>query len=1457
MLNKIIQFSLRNKLIIILLILGLVGWGAYSVTQLPIDAVPDITNNQVMVITSSPSLSAPDVERFITVPIEQATRNVPGVTEQRSFSRFGLSIVTLVFNETTDVYWARQQVTERLNQVQSEIPAGMGTPTLGPVTTGLGEVYQYAVRPLPGYEKKYDLTKLREIQDWIVRRQLLGTEGVADVSSFGGNLKQYQVAISPEKLKALHLTIDDVYNALQQNNQNAGGAYIEKGPQVLFIRSEGLVQNMDDIAKVVIRKDGNIPVLVRDVAEVQMGHAIKYGAMVYNNEGEVAGAVVMMLKGANSSKVIKGIKDKVAEIQKTLPKGVVIEPFLDRTKMVNNAIGTVEHNLAEGAIIVVFVLVLFLGNIRAGLIVASVIPLAMLFAIIMMNLFGVSGNLMSLGALDFGMIVDGAVIIVEAVMHHIRSNKNYQHALKLSSAQMDGEVESASERMMHSAAFGQIIILIVYLPILSLQGIEGKMFRPMAQTVSFAVIGAFLLSLTYIPVITSLTLSKKVSHKDSFSDKMVNKITRFYQPLLKKVLNHAKPIVVVAFLCFASAAYLLTTLGGEFIPQLEEGDFAVDTRLLTGTSLSRTVDVTQKTAGVLLKGFPEVQKIVTKIGSGEIPTDPMPMNAADMMVILKPKAEWTSAKTFPELADKMTKALEVVPEVATGFSYPVQMRFNELMTGSKQDVVCKIFGDDLDSLSNYNDRLMQIIKTLNGAKDLYEETVTGVAQMVVTYNRDAIARYGANISDVNRVLQSAYAGSTAGFVFENDRRFDLVIRMNDKQKQDVNEIGNLLVNLPNGNQIPLNQLASVKIQDGPYQIQREDARRRITAGFNVRGRDVQSIVQELQQKVQKQLKLPAGYYITYGGQYENLQHATARLEIAVPIALLLIFLMLFFAFNKLRYCVLIFSAIPLSIIGGVVALWLRSMPFSISAGVGFIALFGVAVLNGIVLISEMNRLRKEEGLTDLTQVVLQATATRLRPVLMTATVASLGFLPMALSNGAGAEVQRPLATVVIGGLITATMLTLFVLPSLYLLIEKRFENKKNNDKMKKGSIISVLMIGILIPLFSPAQQSLSLENALQLAHANNLQLSANRLNERYNELMTGTATMLPKTLLTGDFGQVNSGQFDNKLSVSQSFSFPSVYKKEKQVLIDQWKSSQIQTQLQQATLDQWVRTAYLQLEYIDAKQKLLGKTDSLYSRMQKIAALRHSQGESPLLEKATFDNELAQIQLQQQLLVSDKLSAQAQLAALLNEKQLPEIADTLSEQTKLYDTALLQKHPFLEYYRQQQKMASDLTISEKAKLSPDLLLGYSNQSFVGWQMDKAGQDNFYDWKHRFSSGQIGVAVPLFNKSQKNKIKAAQANEKLAEANYRVAEQQLTVQLQQCLLLFQKNSKAIQYYKASALPQATIIVENASKQYTSGAINYLDWVMLMRNALNIQSQYIDQLNAMQMDVIQLEYLLSAN
>lgn len=1038
MIDKIIHFSIKNKLIIGIFTLGLVAWGVYSLSRLPVDAVPDITNNQVQVITLSPSLAAQEIERLITFPIEQTMAVIPEIAEIRSMSRFGLSVVTIVFHDDIDIYWGRQQVNEKLGEAKSNIPPGIGTPEMAPVSTGLGEIFQYVIHPKKGYEEKYDAMELRTIQDWIVRRQLLGTPGVAEVNSFGGLLKQYEIALDPNKLRSYNLGINDIFTALERNNQNTGGSYIDKKPNAYFIRSEGLISSVDDINKIVVdNTSSGLPVLIRDVAEVRYGQANRYGALTRNADGEAVGAIVMMLKGENSNTVVGRIKEKMEQIKKTLPEGVEIEVFLDRSEFVGRAVHTVTKNLIEGALIVIFVLVLFLGNFRAGLIVASVIPLSMLFAISLMYVFGVSGNLMSLGAIDFGIIVDGAVIIVEATMHHLGLSK----INRLTQDQMDDEVYDSARKIRSAAAFGEIIILIVYLPILALVGIEGKMFKPMAQTVSFAILGAFILSLTYVPMACALFLNKNVIHKRNISDRMMDFFQRIYSPVIHGALRKKFLTVATAIVLLIISIFIFSRMGGEFIPTLEEGDFALETRLLTGSSLSQTIDKVTQASDLLLKEYPEIKQIIGKIGAAEIPTDPMPIESCDLTILLKDKSEWVSASSREELANKMAETLEAIPGVSFGFSQPIQLRFNELISGVRQDVGIKIFGEDLDQLTSLSQEIGKLVTSIEGAKDLYVEKVTGLPQIVVSIDRDQVARFGLDVETINQALSTAFAGQSAGLVYEGERRFDLVVRLNQQSRQGIEDVQNLFITTPNGNQVPLQQLAKVEFKLGPNQIQREDAKRRIIVGFNVRGRDIASVVEDVQKQIDAKIKFPTGYFITYGGQFENLKEAQARLSIAVPVALLLIFLLLYFTFGSLKQSALIFTAIPMAAIGGVFALLLRGMPFSISAGVGFIALFGVAVLNGIVLIAQFNRM-KNEGMTDLHEIVIHGTAIRLRPVLMTALVASLGFLPMALSSSAGAEVQKPLATVVIGGLITSTLLTLVVLPVLYIYFERGF--KKSN-----------------------------------------------------------------------------------------------------------------------------------------------------------------------------------------------------------------------------------------------------------------------------------------------------------------------------------------------------------------------------------------------------------------------------
>jgi cobalt-zinc-cadmium resistance protein CzcA len=1440
MLNKIISFSVKNKLIIGLFVLALIGWGTFEVTRLPIDAVPDITDNQVQVITVSPSLGAPDVERLITFPIEQSCSNIPGLKQIRSFSRFGLSLVTIVFTDETDVYWARQQISERLQQVQQEIPAGVGSPAMAPVTTGLGEIYQYVVRPLPGYEGKYSPMELRTLQDWVVRRQLLGTPGVADVSSFGGQLKQYEIAVKPGQLKANNISIADVFDALEKNNENTGGAYIEKGPTVLYIRSEGLTKGIDDIEKIVVKTlDNGMPVLIRDVAVVQLGAATRYGAMCFNDKGEVAGAVVMMLKGENSSAVIKRVKDKVAIIQKSLPEGVVIEPFLDRTKMVNNAIKTVETNLVEGALIVVFVLVFFLGNLRAGLIVSSVIPLSMLFAIILMNKFGVGGNLMSLGAIDFGLIVDGTVIVVEAILHRFTHSKHFRKLGTIDQATMDAEVNASTGTMIKSAVFSQIIILIVYIPILSLQGIEGKMFKPMAFTVAFAILGAFLLSITYVPMMSALFLSKKISHKPSMADRMMTWLERRYQPALTRMMKFPKAIIAGTLLLFALAVVILGNMGGEFIPELEEGDFAVETRLLTGSNLNTTINATQKAAAILLKKFPEVEKVVTKIGSAEIPTDPMPLEASDMMVILKDKKEWTSASTFDELSEMMSKELAVVPGVSVGFQFPVQMRFNELMTGARQDVVCKIFGEDLDSLALYANKLGEVIKTVDGAINLYVETVTGMPQVVINYNRDAMAKYGLNVSDINRVVNTAFAGQSTGLVYEGEKRFDMVVRLADDARKDLSDVQHLLIPTRQGIQVPLEQVATVEEIEGPNQIQREDTRRRIIVGFNVTGRDVQTIVKELQQQVTAKLTLPPAYSIVYGGAFENLTAAKERLSLVVPVALLMIFMLLYFAFNSVKQGLLIYTAIPLSAIGGIFALWMRDMPFSISAGVGFIALFGVAVLNGILLVSEFNRLKKE-GWTDVRRVVLHGTKSKLRAVLMTALVPSLGFIPMAVSNGAGAEVQKPLATVVIGGLIISTMLTLFVLPVFYILFEKGFKY------FKPGKTAAAVLIFLLFaaPATLQAQQPITATEAVELALKNNLHIQAAKLGEQYYQSLKKSNLDIDKTNVGIEYGQLNSVANDNRFTISQGIQFPTVYKHQRSINNTNIVLSKISTLQQEYELKAQVRQTFYAILVLQQKKQLLLEADSIYKAFLEKAALRFKAGDIDALEKSTTENQRIQIANQLRILETDEEVKLHQLSTLLNtrEKVMPAGAEPVYHLTEMPDSGYLARTPAMAMRQQLLERSVQENKLEKSRLLPTLNLGYNNTSIIGYQ--RVGNDEkYFGGGDRFSSVSAGVGIPLFSSGQRARIRASNIFIQQQQRELEATQQQLETALRNATDVYNNHLQLLST-QTVLLKNAALMIAGANKRMSAGEIGYLEWVMLVNQALEIRGNYftlVEELN----------------
>ena len=1463
MLNAIIYFSIRNKLIIGLFTLALIGWGTWSVTQLPIDAVPDITNNQVQIITQSPSLAAEDIERLVTFPIEVGVSNIPGLTEVRSFSRFGLSIVTVVFTDATDVYWARQQIAERLQNVVGQIPPDVGTPTMAPVTTGLGEIFQYTVVPKKGYETKYSLTDLRTIQDWTIRRGLLGTPGVADVSGFGGLLKQYEIAVEPDRLRSAGITITDIFTALQQNNQNTGGAYIDKKPNAYFIRSDGLITSITDIADIVIRLNAQgLPVRVLDVAQVSIGSAVRYGAMTHNGQGETVGAVVMMIKGENSSAVIKRVKTKVAEIQRTLPEGVQIVPFLDRTKMVNNAIGTVERNLIEGALIVIFVLVLLLGNWRAGLVVASVIPLALLFAISMMNTFGVSGNLMSLGAIDFGLIVDGAVIIVEATLHHITSRNKDK---TLTQDEMDDEVFQSASRIRSSAAFGEIIILIVYLPILALSGIEGKMFRPMALTVAFAILGAFILSLTYVPMISALMLNKKIVHKETFSDKLMERIQRVYEPLLLGALKHRLIILISAVSLLAVAVFLFGWMGGEFIPQLDEGDFAIDTRTLTGSSLSETVNATTKAQQILLRQFPEVEQVVGKIGSGEIPTDPMPIEAADLMVILKPHDEWTSAANRDELAAKMAEALSVIPGVTFGFQQPVQMRFNELMTGARQDVALKIYGDDLDRLATLAEGVGGIVRTIDGAKDLYIEQVGGLSQILIKLDRAQIAKFGLNVSDVNRVINTAFAGQSAGQVFEGEKRYDLVVRLAADKRQSVDDVRNVYVTTPPGpngqtQQIPLEQIAQVSIVEAPNQIQRDNTHRRITLGFNVRGRDVESIVAELQQKVGQRIKFPPGYSITYGGTFENLVDAKKRLTIAVPIALALIFALLFFTFGSARQSLLIFMAIPMSAIGGVFALLLRGMPFSISAGVGFIALFGVAVLNGIVLIAEFNRLRHEEGLTDIIEIIRRGAEIRLRPVVMTALVASFGFIPMAISNSAGAEVQKPLATVVIGGLLTATLLTLIVLPILYSLMEKKALEREAQAAKKSAVAVATIIVLLLLSTGSQAQvaptQAITLDQALQQAGSRNAQLQLAGLGVSQQQALRRTAYESGRLSAVALLGQYNTRRFDNNLTITQTIPNPTLMRRLADLNDRSVNVREAGVLVTRNDVQYQVRSAFYDLNYLYQKGRLFQQQDTVLQEFVRAANLRFKTGETGSLEKATAESQLADQRVRRAQNEANLTASRTRLQTLLYSTQpidasprpLPKLTLTLPT-----DSVDLVRNPLLAQLQQQIRVAEQTRLVEQARLKPDFLVGVFSQTLTGSQLIN-GQELYFGPGRRFLGGQIGVTLPLLGQAQKSRINAARISEQIAQTDLQNQRFALDQQVQQAVRQYDQYRSALTYYEANGLSQADLILTNARRAFSGGDIGYVEFSLALGQALTIRSNHLDLLNQYNQSVLYTNYLL---
>ncbi|MFH6602618.1 CusA/CzcA family heavy metal efflux RND transporter [Maribacter algicola] len=1444
MINRIIEFSINNKFIIGLLTLALIGAGIYSMTQVPIDAVPDVTNNQVQVITQSPNLGTEDIEQFVTYPVEVAMSNLPNVKEIRSVSRFGLSVVTIVFDDDMGTYLPRQLVSEKLTEVREQIPEGFGQPSIGPITTGLGEVYQYTLKVEPNFQDKYSLSDLRTMQDWIVQRQMAMVPGVVEINAIGGKIKQYEVAVDPNELRAIGLTITDVFKALETNNKNTGGAYIEKNHQANFIRGEGLVRSLDDIKKIVIKNENGLPITVSDVADVRYGSAVRYGALTQDGEGEVVGGLVMMLKGANSNDVIVRVKERMAEIQKSLPEGVVIQPLLDRSKLISETTGTVRNNLLEGALIVIFVLVFLLGNWRGGLIVASTIPLSLLFAFILMNVFDVWANLMSLGAIDFGIIVDGAVIIVEASVFLMGS-----YILKkksLNKEKRDDIAANASKKMMNAAFFGQLIILIVFLPILALEGIEGKMFQPMALTFIFAMIGAMFLCLTYVPMMSAIFLKPPKTEKKSWGDRFVFWVQRKYKPLLLRALKKGKWVVGIAVATFAIAVFVFSKMGGEFIPQLDEGDIAFHAILKPGSSLSETIETTTKVERIIKAEFPEVDKIVSRIGVAEVPTDPMPMDFADVFVILNPKDDWVSAESKDELIDKMKEAVSIIPGVNFEFTQPIEMRFNELLEGIREDVAIKIYGEDIDVLAAKANEITKIIAGTEGIGDMRAEATSGLPQMTIKYNRNKLAQYGVSIDQLNMMVQSAFAGGYAGVIFEGEKRFDLVVRLNEQNRTDINDIRNLFIDLPNGSQIPLQELANIEYTPGPMQISRDNTNRRTYVGVNVRGRDVESLVKEIKDKLDANLDLPPGYFIRYGGAFENLERASERLQVVVPIALLLIFILIYFALKSFPQTLMIYVAIPMATIGGIFALWLRDMPFSISAGVGFIVLFGVAVLNGLVMISGLNEL-KEEGVTNLKDRIVEGTKRRVRPIMLTAFTDILGFLPMAISASAGAEVQRPLATVVIGGLITSTLLTLFILPIFYQWVEKRSERKKkpNPKFVTATAVVCLLFTSNLVKAQQVRPKDslpvISLEQAVEISKKNYPLLKTKQLEIQKQNALKGTAYDLGKTQVFtgGEEVRVGQGVYTLVGVGQQNINLFGIGAK-KRLQKHRITLAETALDLSELQVEQEVKKAWSLAYQQRQKYELYRELDSIYLQFEKAIELNFEVEAISRLEYSSATNQALQINNKLQQAESDYFIALQKLNLWLVSETYYTVPDILNESeiSVLEIPTSIENHPELKLSQRRIDEAEANYNEARTDLLPKLNLQGGLQ-----QVD--GNSGFYTY-------QAGISVPLFSGTQRSQAKAAKIDSEIAKANADFTQRRMQSEYQQAVQSYQKWKASWQFYRGKALPLAEEQRKGALLAYKEGAVDYAAFTQIIRDAIQTEMDALNTLDNYLKSVFELQY-----
>jgi len=1464
MINKIISYSINNKFIIGLFIVALVGIGIWSMATIKLGSVPDITNNQVQVITVAPNLGTEDIEQFVTYPVELAMANLPDVIELRSVSRFGLSVVTIVFKDEAGTYLPRQLVQEKLTEVAAEIPEGFGKPFMAPITTGLGEIYQYSLKVKEGYEDKYDAMELRTIQDWIVKRQMALVPGVVEVNAFGGFVKQYEVSINPDKLKSFGLTMNQVFEALKANNANTGGAYIEKNHQANFIRGEGLARSLEDLENTVVITQNGSPILIRDVAEkVGYGSQVRYGAFTQDGHESVGGQV-LMLKGQSPSNVIDNVQKRIDEIQKSLPEGVYIEPFLSRSELITRTTSTVEKNLIEGSLIVIFVLVLLLGSFRGGLITASVIPLSLLFAFILMKQFGIWANLMSLGAIDFGIIVDGAVIIVEGMVLHIHQRIKKSNA-PIDQAEMDQMAYESGSTMMNSAFFGQLIILIVFTPILFLTGVEGKMFRPMAFTFGFAVLGAIILCLTYVPMISALFLKPTKNQKgwfakfensiDRFSDKIMAALNKAYKPLLSFALRFKAGVVIGAVALLVIAGYLFSNFGGEFIPKFDEGDIAFQALIKPGSSLTESIEASKKLQN-LINEFPEVKTVVSRIGVAEIPTDPMPMDIADSYIILeKDKSKWTSADSKEELIEKIQDKIAVVPGVNFVFTQPVELRFNELLTGVREDVAIKLYGEDLGVLADKVQEIAAVIRTVPGAADLNVEATSGLPQMTVVYNRAKMAQYGVTVDKLNDYVSAAFAGEKASVIFEGEKRFEVVIRLAKEFRQDINNLKNLYIDLPSGAQVPLKEVADISYKPGPMQISRDNTYRRISVGVNVRGRDVKSMVEEIQQKLEAEVKLPPGYYVTYGGSFENLQRASDRLMIVVPIALFLIFILLYFALKSFSQSAMIYMAVPLAAIGGVFSLWIRGMPFSISAGVGFIVLFGVAVLNGLVLINKFNEL-KESGMTNIKDRIYEATHERLRPILLTATAAIMGFIPMAVSTSGGAEVQRPLATVVIGGLISATFLTLVVVPILYSWLESRKSRKNNGDNTsyikKSQTIIPVLLLvggflssGTLWAQNNSMSQTLTIEEAIAMAKENYPSLKESQAFIEREQAMKGTSFDLGSTqVFTGkeEYGnnlpgvQTTIGIQQGNIDVLSGFSKSKFYK-------ERVKLGKKFYVINEQQLVRNVMQAYEQINYNKEQLRFAEQLDSTYINFKEAAELRYETGETGKLEFIAASSEYQQIQVLKQQAYDDIEIAKRALKQYLGiDGAIETVEGPYSSIDFINNTQAIsaENNPMLQYALQNTEVSKANIGVEKSQYLPKFSLSYGAQ-----KVENVSGFNTY---------QAGIKIPLWFFPQKSRVKAAKANAMIAENQYLEQKAITESRVSQLLKALEKTKKILTYYEEGALLLAEEQMATAELASKEGEIDYVNYITILNSAIRIKQSHLQYINQYNLQTIEIQFQL---